>query len=123
MSIFGIGVDLVEIARIEQSFARFGERFRNRIFSSEEQDFCELQKEKYLSYAARFASKEAFSKALGTGLRGKIAWKEIVVNDNEYSRPTLKIYGKAKDILQNRKTHLSITHTDRYASAIVIVED
>jgi holo-[acyl-carrier protein] synthase len=114
---------LVEVTRIKQSFARFGERFRDRIFSIEEQDFCELQKEKFLSYAARFASKEAFSKALGTGLRGKITWKEIVVNDNEYSRPTLIIYGKAQQFLQNRKTHLSITHTDSYASAIVIIED
>jgi holo-[acyl-carrier protein] synthase len=123
MAIFGIGIDLVEVGRIKQSMMKFDERFKNRIFSKEEQSFCELQKEKFLSYAAHFASKEAFSKALGTGLRGKISWQEIVVVDNGKSRPELKIYGRAKELLDNRKTFLSITHTDNYASAIVIVEE
>lgn len=122
MAIWGIGIDLVEVERIRQSFTKFGERFKNRIFSKEEQNFCELQNKKYLSYAARFASKEAFSKALGTGLRGKISWREIVVIDTENTRPQLEISGCAKRLLENRKVHLSITHTDEYASAVVIIE-
>jgi holo-[acyl-carrier protein] synthase len=123
MAIFGIGIDLVEVERIRQSIRKFGERFRSRIFSKEEQSFCELQKEKYLSYAARFASKEAFSKALGTGIRGKISWQDVVIIDNEKSRPQMKISGRAKAILDNRKTFLSITHTEKYASAIVVIEE
>lgn len=122
MAILGIGIDLIEVERIRHSIVKFGERFKNRIYSKEEQIFCESQNRKYLSYAARFASKEAFSKALGTGLRGKISWKEIVVIDNEKSRPQLEISGRAKMFLENRKVHLSITHTDKYASAIVLIE-
>ena len=123
MAIFGIGIDLIEVSRIKQTIARFGERFRNRIFSTREQNFCESQNEKYLSYATRFAAKEAFSKALGTGLRGKISWRDIVVIDNEKSRPELEINGRAKKLLNERKTFLSITHTENYASAIVIIEE
>jgi len=123
MAIFGIGIDLIEVSRIKQIIARFGERFRNRIFSTREQNFCESQNEKYLSYAARFAAKEAFSKALGTGLRGKISWRDIVVIDNEKSRPELEINGRAKKLLNERNTFLSITHTENYASAIVIIEE
>ncbi|MCX8015679.1 MAG: holo-ACP synthase [candidate division WOR-3 bacterium] len=123
MAIWGIGIDLVEVDRIQKTIERFGERFKNRIFTKEEQKFCESQKNKHLSYAARFAAKEAFSKALGTGLRGKIGWREIVVIDNERTRPQLTVLGKAKELLNNRKTYLSLTHTDNYASAIVIIEE
>lgn len=123
MAIFGIGIDLIEVARIEQAIERFSNRFKTRIFSPVEQNFCEGQQKKYLSYAARFAAKEAFSKALGTGLRGKISWQDIVVIDNEKSRPTLEIKGRAKELLNNRKTFLSISHTENYASAVVIIEE
>lgn len=123
MAIFGIGIDLVEVARIKQVMEKYDKRFKTRIFTPVEQNFCEKQKGKYLSYAARFAAKEAFSKALGTGLRGKISWQDIVVVDNEKTRPTLDIKGRAKELLNNRKTFLSISHTENYASAVVIIEE
>jgi holo-[acyl-carrier protein] synthase len=123
MSIFGIGIDLIEVDRIKSAIEQFGDRFKNRIFSKSEQSFCDMQNGKYLSYAARFAAKEAFSKALGTGLRGKISWRDIIVIDNEKSPPQLKISGSAMKILQNKKTYLSITHTQKYASAIAIIEE
>jgi holo-[acyl-carrier protein] synthase len=121
--IFGIGIDLVDVSRIRDSFARFGARFQKRIFTESEIAFCEPLPDKYLSYAARFAAKEAFSKALGTGLRGRIAWREIQVNDNERSRPTLTVSGRAKGLLENRPVLVSLSHTRGQATAIVIIED
>jgi holo-[acyl-carrier protein] synthase len=123
MAIYGIGVDLVEVSRIRNALRRFQDRFKNRIFTPEEQKFCECQKNRELSYAARFAAKEAFSKALGTGLRGKISWREIDVVDNEKSPPSLRITGKAQELLKNRRTFLSLSHTENYAVAVVIIED
>jgi holo-[acyl-carrier protein] synthase len=123
MAIFGIGIDLVEVSRIRQSFERYGDRFRDRVFTAAEISFCETRAVKYLSYAGRFAAKEAFSKALGTGLRGAIGWREIQVNDNERTRPTITVFGRAKALLNLRRVHVSISHTQEHATAIAVIED
>jgi len=88
-----------------------------------EVEFCERLSDKYPSYAGRFAAKEAFSKALGTGLRGAIGWREIEVRDDERSRPTIAVNGRAGELLGSRRVHLSITHLPDYASAVVVIED
>lgn len=123
MAIFGIGIDLVKVLRIKAGIEKNPKRFRSRIYTHKEIAFCETTAHKYLSYAARFAAKEAFSKALGTGLRGKISWQEIEVIDDERSKPILMITGKAKKFLGNRKVQVSLSHTEDYATAIVIIED
>lgn len=123
MAIFGIGIDLVNVSRLRQALERNPERFKQRVFTQREVAFCEPLADKFLSYAARFAAKEAFSKALGTGLRGKISWQEIEVCDNERSRPSIRVFGKAKGILGSRPVHLSITHLDDYAAAVVVIEE
>lgn len=123
MAVFGVGIDLVKVARIEQALLRYGDRFRNRIFTPAEISFCENVAQGYLSYAGRFAAKEAFSKALGTGLRGVIGWKEIEIRDNERSRPSIVATGRAGQLLAGRRVHLSITHLPEYAAAVVIIED
>lgn len=123
MSVFGIGIDLASVARVRAALERYPERFRNRVFTKSEVEFCETLGDKYPSYAGRFAAKEAFSKALGTGLRGAIGWTEIDVCDNERSRPTIRVSGRAEQILAGRKTHLSISHLSDYATAIVVIED
>ncbi len=123
MAIFGIGIDLVEVKRVRQALERFPERFRNRVFAPGEVEFCEGLGNKYPSYAGRFAAKEAFSKALGTGLRGAVNWRDIEVCDNERMRPTIRTTGRAAEILGNRRVHLSITHLEEYASAVVVIED
>jgi holo-[acyl-carrier protein] synthase len=123
MPIFGIGIDLVRVARIRAAFERHPARFRDRIFTRDESAFCETLADKYPSYAGRFAAKEAFSKALGTGLRGAIGWREIDVRDNERSRPTIAVTGRAAEILGPRRVHVSISHLDDYATAIVMIED
>lgn len=124
MAIFGIGIDITEVGRIEKAFLRFGDRFRRRIFTENEINFCEKKKEgKFQSYAARFAAKEAFAKALGTGLRGKISWREIEIIDDEKHRPQIITKGKAKEYLGKRNAHLSISHTADYACAICLIEE
>jgi holo-[acyl-carrier protein] synthase len=121
--IFGVGIDLVDVRRIQKSFERFGTRFQRRVFTPDEVAFCETLPDRYLSYAARFAAKEAFSKALGTGLRGAIGWGEIQVNDNERMRPTLTVSGRARRILGDRRVHVSLSHTETYAVAIAVIEE
>ncbi|MEO0094110.1 MAG: holo-ACP synthase [candidate division WOR-3 bacterium] len=123
MAIFGIGIDLIEVNRIKSALNKFPKRFRSRIFTKNEIAFCEKRSNPYLSYAARFAAKEAFAKALGTGLRGKISWQDIEVVDDELSKPSLVITGKALKILGKRKVRLSLSHTEDYATAIVIIEE
>jgi holo-[acyl-carrier protein] synthase len=123
VSIYGIGIDLVSVARIRTALDRYPERFRNRVFTPAEVRFCETLGDKYPSYAGRFAAKEAFSKALGTGLRGAIGWTEIDVVDNERMRPTIRVSGRAEKILAGRKVHTSISHLPDYATAIVVIEN
>ena len=123
MSVYGIGIDLVNVARVRAALERYPERFRNRIFTASEVKFCETLGDKYPSYAGRFAAKEAFSKALGTGLRGAIGWTEIEIQDNEKTRPTILVSGRAAAILAGRRVHLSISHLPDYATAIVVIED
>ena len=123
MPVFGIGIDLVNVARVRAALERYPERFRNRVFTASEVRFCETLGDKYPSYAGRFAAKEAFSKALGTGLRGAIGWTEIDVCDNERTRPTIRVTGRAEQILAGRRVQLSISHLPDYATAIVAIED
>jgi holo-[acyl-carrier protein] synthase len=121
--VFGVGTDIVKVARIRAALERHPERFRSRIFLPSEVEFCESLKDKYPSYAGRFAAKEAFSKALGTGLRGAIAWTDIEIVDNERTRPTVRVSGRAAKLLGSRRVHLSISHLDDYATAMVVIED
>ena len=123
MAVFGVGIDLVNVGRVRAALERYPERFRSRVFTAAEVQFCETLGDKYPSYAGRFAAKEAFSKALGTGLRGAIGWAEIEVLDNEKTRPTIRATGRAAVILAGRKVHLSISHLSDYATAIVVIED
>jgi holo-[acyl-carrier protein] synthase len=123
LAIFGIGIDLVEVRRVREALERHPERFRRRVFAPAEVEFCEGLADKYPSYAGRFAAKEAFAKALGTGLRGAIGWNEIEIRDNERSRPSIRATGRAAERLGSRKVHVSITHLKDYASAVVVIED
>ena len=123
MPLFGLGIDLCDVPRIRAALERYPDRFRRRIFTPAEIAFCDARTDPATSYAARFAAKEAFAKALGTGLRGLIGWREIEVRDNERSRPTIAVTGRAAAWLAGRRTHLSITHLPEYAAAVVAIED
>jgi holo-[acyl-carrier protein] synthase len=120
-----VGIDLVEIKRIEKILKKWGEKFTGRVFSEGEIIYCGKKAYPSIHYAARFAVKEAFLKCLGVGIGGGIALKDIEVHNNEDGRPELHLHRNAKHILKDRGitgTYLSISHTDHYATAIVVFE-
>lgn len=122
--VYGIGIDMIEVKRIEKQISA-GHRFVERIFTSREVDYCERKKNKAQNYAARFAAKEAFLKAVGTGWRKGLAFKEIEVINDELGKPEIMLYGKAKKFAEERKIvniQISLTHLKETASAIVTLE-
>ena len=123
--IVGSGVDLCEVERIKNAIARHGRRFVERVFTDREIAYAESKANRYERYAARFAAKEAGMKALGTGWRGGIAWRDFEVANQPSGRPTLKLHGKALELARKlgvENIALSITHTSVQAMAIVILE-
>lgn len=124
--IVGSGIDLVEIARIQQSLERFGSRFLNRVYTEAEQAYCLRKRKSAESLAARFAAKEAGAKALGTGISRGVNWLEIEVTREPGGRPSLRFHGRAAQIaaqLGVAHTALSLTHTGDLAMASVLLED
>ena len=123
--IISTGIDIVEVYRIRETMERTP-RFTERVFTAGERAYCDNKgAAAYQSYAARFAAKEAFLKALKTGWRGKIAWQDIEVLNDADGVPTLSITGEAKHVLYKTgadRIHLSISHTTEHATANVILE-
>ena len=123
--IIGCGIDLVKIERIEKIIKKWGDNFVLRIFTFLEKEYCEKKKgNKYQSYAGKFAAKEALLKALGLGLR-EANWKEIEIKNDELGQPIIDTSGKLKDIASVKgvsKYFISISHTQEYAIAQVILE-
>jgi len=123
--IVGVGTDLTEIDRIEQSIARFGERFLRRIYTSDEIAYCRSKKRSGESFAARFAAKEAGAKALGTGISHGVSWREMEVQRERGGRPALVFTGRAAEIaagLGVTSIALSLTHARNLALAFVVLE-
>ncbi|MEY2572232.1 MAG: holo-[acyl-carrier protein] synthase [Verrucomicrobiota bacterium] len=125
VSILGIGVDLVENARIEHSLDRFGERFLHRVFTTGEIEYSQSMKYPARHLAARFAAKEAVSKAFGTGIGKSMGWKDIDVRRKPSGEPYLVLEGGAKTLAAERqvsKLSISLSHTEHHAMAVVVVE-
>ncbi|HYP08478.1 MAG TPA: holo-[acyl-carrier-protein] synthase [Bryobacteraceae bacterium] len=123
--IVGTGVDLAEVHRIRESIERFGDRFVQRIYTEHEIAYVQRKANKYERYAARFAAKEAGMKALGTGWRRGIQWKDFEVANLPSGRPTLRLHGEAARLAEHMgvtAVHLSLTHTQENALAYVIFE-
>lgn len=123
--IVGTGVDLCEVDRIKNAIARHGRRFVERVFTEREIAYSERKKNLYERYAARFAAKEAGMKALGTGWRGGVAWRDFEVTNLPSGRPTMSFHGKAAEYaakLGVQNISLSMTHTQVQAMAMVILE-
>jgi holo-[acyl-carrier protein] synthase len=123
--IVSIGIDIVEVYRIRETISRTP-RFVERVFTERERAYCDAKRMAAAqSYAARFAAKEAFLKALKTGWRGKITWHDIEILSSENNVPSLEIRGAAGKILENlgaNQIHLSLSHTTEHAVAQVILE-
>jgi holo-[acyl-carrier protein] synthase len=124
--IVGSGVDLCEVERIKDAIARHGSRFLERVYTAREIAYAERKANRYERYAARFAAKEAGMKALGTGWRGGVRWRDFEVINLPSGRPTLQFHGKAAELAQKlgvENISLSITHTSVQAMALVILEN
>ena len=127
--IIGIGSDLCDIRRIERSIARFGARFTERIFTAGERERSERRATSAASYARRFAAKEACAKALGTGLRAGVFWRDMEVVNLPGGKPTLRLTGGARDRLlrmvpegHEPVVHVSLTDDPPLAQAFVVIE-
>ena len=124
--ILGTGVDLAEVPRIRAAIERYGPRFIERIYTSVEIAYVERKANRFERYAARFAAKEAGMKAIGTGWKRGVAWRDFEVANLPSGRPTLRLYGVASRVAQQlgvRQISLSLTHTAELAMAHVILED
>jgi holo-[acyl-carrier protein] synthase len=122
--IYGFGLDIVEVARIQTAIEKYGDRFRNKLFTIHEIEYCESFKDKqYVHYAARFAAKEAFSKAIGTGITQGFNFKDIAVANEQSGKPYLVLDGLMKERYGEKKSHITLSHTDNNAVAAVILED
>jgi holo-[acyl-carrier protein] synthase len=124
--IVGSGVDMIEIARIAATVARYGDRFCQRIYLPGEIRYCRSKKNAAESFAVRFAAKEAAAKALGTGIQHGVAWRDIEVVRTPSGRPTLLFHGRAAIIagkLGVRNAVISLTHSRSDALAQVVLED
>jgi holo-[acyl-carrier protein] synthase len=127
--ILGTGIDLANIDRIKATLDRFGDRFRNRVFTETEQRRAERMTAPAAVYAKRWAAKEAWSKALGTGLRMGIAWKDMAVSNLPTGQPVMQVTGWARDRLQQMTPegytaviHVSLTDDHPWAQAQVVIE-
>ena len=124
--IVGTGIDIVEVPRIAESIARFGERFIQRVFTEGEIHYCDSKANRVERYAARFAAKEAAMKAIGTGWNHGVRFRDVEVLREPGGRPTLRFHGKAAEFaakLGSSRVSLSISHTSQHAIAQVILED
>ncbi len=126
--ILGIGNDIIDIQRIERTLERYGERFINRLYTDIEQQKSERRRNRAASYAKRFAAKEACSKALGTGIRQGVFWRDMGVVNLRSGQPTMALTGGAAERLAHMvpmdmepQIHLTITDDGPLAQAIVII--
>ena len=120
-----MGTDLAEVSRIRQAAERYGARFIERIFTSREIAYAESKANKWERYAARFAAKEAAMKALGTGWRRGITWRDFEVTNASSGRPQLTLSGRAGEFaarMSVKNIAISLTHTESQAMAVVILE-
>ena len=127
MKIFGIGTDIVNIERMDNSLKKYGSNFKNKIFSKKEISYCEKRKNSSSFYAKRFAAKEAFSKALGTGIRKGVNLKNIEIYNNLYGKPFILLKGNLANYLEKKikskkyDIHLSLSDDKPWAQATVII--
>ncbi len=116
----GIGTDIIEISRIKNSMDN--PRFLEKNFTVSENEYFMKKKMNPQTVAASFCAKEAFSKALGTGISG-FSFKDIEVLHNELGAPYIKLYNNAKELCVNKNIHLSLSHSQKYATAVVVIEE
>jgi holo-[acyl-carrier protein] synthase len=113
----GLGIDIIEVARIERALKKWGERFLQRVFTQKERDYCKRKAHPEQSLAARFAAKEAVLKAIGTGLSGGVSWTDVEVVNAESGKPEVRLGQALLEKIGHKKILLSISHTKEWAIA------
>lgn len=125
MAVYGVGIDLVRIDRLEKMLGRYGARFEERVFTPGEIEACSARRSRTACLAMRFSAKEAFAKALGTGLRAPVLWLDIEVRNNALGKPEIVLSERAARFCCEhgvRSWHLSLTDDGDYGAAVVILE-
>ncbi|MEJ5286824.1 MAG: Holo-[acyl-carrier-protein] synthase [Candidatus Kapaibacterium sp.] len=121
--IVGVGIDIIEVDRIKKAIENYGERFLKRVFTEKEIEYCEEFKEsKWVHYAVRFSAKEAFSKAIGTGLTQGFKLNEVGIKNSNNGKPEVDLYGELLEKWGKYKIFVSLSHINTVATAIVIIE-
>jgi holo-[acyl-carrier protein] synthase len=123
--ILGIGIDIIEVARIKASHEKFGERFASRILLPDEIAYCLSHKNPAPFLAVRFAAKEAVSKAFGTGIGAALGWRDMEIRRKESGEPFVILHGNGKTLFESRQAQrllVSLSHTENYAAATAILE-
>lgn len=123
--ILGTGIDLIEVGRIESAFQKHGDRFVGRILRAAEIEYCLTHRRPGPFLAARFAAKEAISKAFGTGIGAQLGWQDMEVARKASGEPYVILHDKGLELLKERGgrvVHLSLSHTEIHATAIAILE-
>ena len=120
--ITGIGTDIIEVKRIEQSIERYGQRFLDRIFSLKEQAYCLKHRDSGRHFAGRFAAKESVAKALGTGFTEGLGWLDIEIGNEENGKPEITLSKQVALAYHSPRVHLTISHSKDYAVAFAICE-
>jgi holo-[acyl-carrier protein] synthase len=124
MNVIGTGVDIVETARIRDSLEKFGDRFLSRCFLPDEIAYCQSMKYPELHLAARFAAKEAISKAFGTGIGKQLGWKDMEIRKHESGEPFAVLHGKGEQLARTRgveRVFVSLSHCKEYSAAHAVI--
>ncbi len=120
--VLGLGIDIIEIARIKKSIDKYGERFLNKVFTGEEIKYCNSKFNKYQHYAARFAAKEAVYKALASGWKEGLRWKDIEIQNDPSGMPSINPMGRLQSFLSNdTQLRISISHSENYVTSVAII--
>jgi holo-[acyl-carrier protein] synthase len=125
MAIVGTGIDITECLRIAQMIERHGELFITRVYTEAEIEYCSARKAATQHYAGRWAAKEAVLKALGTGWRRGISWRDIEIRNDRQGAPTVHLRAGARDVMERagiRSLHVTISHCRSYAVSYVVAE-
>ena len=123
--IWGLGMDIVEVARIAASMTKLGDAFVERILLPDEIAYCRSHKDPAPFLAARFAAKEAIAKAFGTGIGAELSWHDMEIRRKESGEPYVVLHGRGQELLTARRAralHLTLTHTAQSAAATAILE-
>jgi len=123
--ILGIGIDIIEVTRIKASLEKFGERFGQRILLPDEMAYCLSHRHPAPFVAARFAAKEAISKAFGTGIGAALGWRDMEIRRKESGEPFVILHGNGKTLFESRQAQrllVSLSHTENYAAATAVLE-